>query len=274
MTDAASLLPLVESLAREAGAVHLRHFRKLATIERKSRIDLVTIADREAEDLLAARLRARFPEHALLLEESGLHGAAESEYTWVIDPLDGTTNFAHGLRLFAVSIALVHRGQPILGAIHAPALDELYIASLGGEAFLNGQRLRVSSAAQLDDALLVTGFPYDRKRMLDPLMGMFRTALAHTQGVLRLGAAALDFAAVAAGHLDAFYEYNLKPWDVAAGMLLLSEAGGRTTDFRGGEYDLFHPVTTLATNGHLHDAVQRTITEPAAAEIERVLRER
>lgn len=256
----AGLLSLVKQLCHVAGAVHMRHFRRLPSIERKSAIDLVTVADRESEEAVASLVRAAHPDHALLLEESGAQGAAAAEWTWVVDPLDGTTNFAHGLRLFAVSIGVLHRGVPVVGGIFAPALDEMYLAVRGKGAFRNGERLRVSPAATLEESLLVTGFPYDRRKHLDGLLAMARETLARTQGMLRLGAASLDLAAVAAGNLDGFYEYNLKPWDVAAGYLLVEEAGGRVTQFRGEPASILEPWTTVATNGLIHDAVLEHIT--------------
>lgn len=256
--DAGELLPFIEETARAAGAIHMRHFRRLAGYDRKAANDLVTVADRESEDEIARRLRGRFPGHALMLEESG--GEAD-EFTWIVDPVDGTTNFAHGLRLFATSIALVHRGRPVAGGIYAPALEEYYAVARGHGAWRNGsERLSVSRARTLADGLVVTGFPYNRQAVLGGLMEMMACALSHSQGCLRLGAATLDFAAVAAGHLDVFYEYNLKPWDVAAGSLLVEEAGGRVTDFAGEAYDVTRPSTTLATNGFVHGEAVGKIT--------------
>jgi len=265
--SARELLPFIEETARAAGAVHMRHFRNLAGYEEKGANNLVTVADREAEDEIARRIRARFPDHSLMLEETG--GAA-AENTWIVDPLDGTTNFAHGMNIFAVSIGFVHRGVPMAGGIFAPALGDYYFAARGEGAWRNGdQRMHVSRPRTLGDALLVTGFPYDRRVMLDPLMDMMKEALRHSHGVLRLGAAALDIAAVAAGDLDGFYEYNLMPWDVAAGAVMIEEAGGRITDFTGGVYDVFHPLTTVASNGHVHDELMLRVTRPFVEEIMR-----
>ncbi len=254
--DAGELLPFIEEAARAAGEIQMRHFRRLEGYDRKAANDLVTVADREAEEEIARRIRARFPGHALLLEEAG---GEPDECTWIVDPVDGTTNYAHGIRMFAASIAFVHRGVPLAGGIMAPALGEYYCAARGRGAWRNGaERLRVSAAATLADSLVVTGFPYNRHVVLGGLMEMMGAALSHSQGCLRLGAATLDFAAVAAGHLEVFYEYNLKPWDVAAGSLLVEEAGGRVTDFAGGAYDPVRPATTLATNGRVHaEAVDR-----------------
>ncbi|MDX2177570.1 MAG: inositol monophosphatase family protein [Candidatus Sumerlaeia bacterium] len=265
MIAPAALLPFIEETARAAGEVHLRYFRRLESVEKKGAIDLVTVADREAEAVVRDRIRARFPGHRLLMEESGASPGPE-DVTWVVDPLDGTTNFAHGMRLFAVSIAVLEGTRPVAGCIHAAALDECYTASPGGGAWRNGaERLRVSTRAALADSLLVTGFPYDRARVLGPLMEMMGAALARSRGVLRLGAASLDMAAVAAGHLDGFYEFHLHPWDVAAGALLVEEAGGRLTDFEGRAYDVLAPRTTVATNGLVHAELLAAVTGPRAS---------
>jgi myo-inositol-1(or 4)-monophosphatase len=246
------LEPLAE-LANGAGAVLMRHFRRLETYEKKGAIDLQTIADRESEQWLTAAIRSRFPTHSILAEEDGSIINPGSDFLWVIDPLDGTTNFAHGMRLFGVSIGLVHRGQPFAGAVLAPALDELYLAALGCGATRNGAPIHVSKAAELIDSLVVTGFPYNRVQYADALSSAHRAALIETRGVLRLGAASLDFANVAGGHLEAFWEWGLRPWDMAAGVLLVTEAGGRVGGLRAGEdFDLFKP-RVLATNGLIHD---------------------
>lgn len=258
------LLDFLEQTARAAGEVHLRYFRRLEGYDRKGDIDLQTVADRESEALIAERIRARFPNDRLLLEESGAHGIRDAETVWVVDPLDGTTNYAHGIRIFAVSIGVIRRGQPVAGAIFAPALDELYLCARGGGAWRNRtERLRVGTARTLNEALLVTGFPYNRGEILDPLMRMMRAALARSQGVLRLGAASLDLAAVASGQLDGFYEYHLKPWDMGAGALLVEEAGGRVSDLSGNPHDVFEG-TVVATNGLIHDALLEHVTRPVA----------
>lgn len=252
-------LPHIEEIARLAGAVLMRHFRKLDGYEKKGAIDLQTIADRESEELVIAEILRRFPDHAILGEEGGTKGNAASEFLWVVDPLDGTTNYAHGLRIFAVSIGLTYRGELLAGAVLAPALDEMYLAAAGAGATLNGRKLHVSKTRDLEDALLVTGFPYNRAQHADLLCNLFKEAMIVSRGVVRLGAASLDFAAVAAGHLEAFYEYGLKPWDMSAGVLLVREAGGRVTGFVGDEpWDLFVP-RAIASNGLIHAQLQETL---------------
>lgn len=252
-------LPVIEKIARSAGDVLMLHFRKLEAYEKKGSIDLVTIADREAEEHVISEILRHFPDHAVLGEEGGRFGNSESPFLWIVDPLDGTTNYAHGLRLFAVSVGLTLVGEPIAGAVNAPALDELYLAARGHGATRNGERLRVSQTDSLGDALIVTGFPYNRRDYMDELSGMHRACLEDSRGVLRLGAASLDFANVAAGHLEAFYEFGLRPWDMAAGALLVTEAGGRITGLRETEpFDLFR-ARCVASNGRIHEALQRTL---------------
>jgi len=251
--SAAEFLPSIESISRGAGAVLMRHFRRLDGYQKKGAIDLQTIADRESEAYVTAEILRLFPDHGILGEESGeVLGNSGSPYLWIIDPLDGTTNYAHGLRIFGVSIAVTLRGKPLAGAVFAPALDEMYLAAEGGGATRNGQRIEVSRTAELENSLLVTGFPYNRRDHMEALTSMHRAGLEVSRGVLRLGAASLDFANVAAGHLEAFYEYGLRPWDMAAGVLLVTEAGGTVTGLLPGEeLDLFQP-RCLASNGRIH----------------------
>lgn len=257
--DPKQLLAHVEEIARLAGAVLMKHFRQLEGYEKKGAIDLLTVADKESEALVIREIQRRFPDQAILAEEGGRAGNAQSETLWVIDPLDGTTNYAHGMRLFAVSIGVAHAGELIAGAVFGPALDEMYLASKGGGAALNGKPIHVSQTEELGDALLVTGFPYTRAEQADALMEMVRAGMVNGQGILRLGAAALDFANVAAGNLDGFYEWGLKPWDIAAGTLLVREAGGTVTGLRPDEeFDLFSGHIT-ATNGRIHEELRRVI---------------
>lgn len=255
-----AIIATARRVALEAGAIQMRYFRKLESYEKKGHIDLVTIADRESEELIHREILHAFPDHAVLGEEGGRYGAEQSDYLWIVDPLDGTTNYAHGLRLFAVSIGVSFQGQIIAGIVYAPALDELYTATRGGGAFRNLQQIRVSERDKLEDALLVTGFPYDRAAHVKPLMTMLGECIKSSRGILRLGAASLDFAMVAAGHLDGFYEYGLRPWDMAAGALLVEEAGGRVTGFAKDEkFDLFGK-RSVASNGRIHDELLRAIT--------------
>lgn len=250
--DAVLFTTAIDAMCRDAGAILMSHFRKLAEYQKKGDIDLVTVADKESEAAILGAIRLQFPNHAVLAEESGAGGGANSEYLWVIDPLDGTTNFAHGMANFAISIGLQHNGTTIAAGICAPALGETFLAARGHGATRNSAPIRVSSVEQLANALVVTGFPYNRGEILDWLLPTLGDFLRQSQGVLRLGAAALDLAYVAAGYIDAFYEANLHPWDMAAGALLVEEAGGRMSTFDGSPFD----ITTkrmLATNTHLHE---------------------
>lgn len=177
----------------------------------------------------------------------------------MIDPLDGTTNFAHGMPFFTVSIAVAHAGELVAGGVYAPVLDEMYLASKGEGATRNGESIHVSSTATLEDALIVTGFPHDREAIIGWLTDSLGNVLRESQGVLRLGSAALDLALIAGGHAEAFYEPRLNAWDVAAGALLVLEAGGRVTRFDGSEFSVFGKET-LATNGHVHDALVQVLS--------------
>ncbi|MBI5155433.1 inositol monophosphatase [Candidatus Poribacteria bacterium] len=241
----------LERLCRAAGTIQLQHFRCLAGYERKGAIDLLTIADQESEAALVGMIRESFPGHRILAEEGGEVGGGDSDYLWVIDPLDGTTNYAHGIPLFAVSVALQHAGTTIAGGVLAPAIGDLYLGTLGHGATRNGEAIHVSQVVSLNDALLVTGFPYDRSKFVGWLMGTFGRFLTRSQGMLRLGAAALDMSFVASGCLDGFYEANLHPWDIAAGALLIEEEGGRVTDFAGRPFHI-HTKRMACSNGRIH----------------------
>jgi myo-inositol-1(or 4)-monophosphatase len=238
--------------AQEAGQILLSYFRMEANVRTKGVADLVTDADVAAERCIAARLSATFPGHAILGEEEQ-SGDTTAEYLWVVDPLDGTTNFAHGLPHFAVSIALLHHGQPQLGVVWNPARGDMYTARLGGGAFHNGRRLRVSSEATMDQSLIGTGFYYDRGAMMEATLGAIGDCFRQNiHGIRRFGTAALDLAHVADGLYGAFFEFQLSPWDFAAGQLLVTEAGGRVTDCTGAVLPL-RKSTILASNGLLHD---------------------
>ncbi|MBI4459320.1 MAG: inositol monophosphatase [Acidobacteria bacterium] len=239
-------------IARQAGALLLPFFNRRVAVEYKGDIDLVTEADRASEDFILGQLRNRFPDHAVLAEESGGHSGS-SVYRWYVDPLDGTTNFAHGFPVFAVSIALEREQEIILGVIYDPTRDELFVAAKGEGASLNGCPLRVSQVARLEESLLTTGFP-SRKRHENPNIHFYHQLNMRTHGVRRPGSAALDLAYVAAGRMDAFWEINLKPWDLAAGKLLVEEAGGCVTDLPGDAHQLDSP-SIVASNGLIHDAV-------------------
>ena len=235
-------------------------------IDKKGEIDLVTEVDLECERLCRGILAERFPDHDILAEElsSGPTEAARARYRWVFDPLDGTTNYAHGLPIFCASLSLEVDGRAIVGAIFDASRQELFTAERGAGAFLNGQPLRPSTTAVLGDALLVTGFPYDVHRKLDDLVAMFGAFLGASRAVRRLGSAALDLCYVAAGRFDAFWEQHLKPWDVSAGALIVEEAGGIVTGMDGTP---FSPAAAhlVASNGPLHLSMLQVIADHMAA---------
>jgi myo-inositol-1(or 4)-monophosphatase len=256
-TDARAADALVAAL-RGAGEVLRRHFRRPGTVHYKGRGNPVTAADREADRFVRRSLARRFPGHGFLTEESRPSGAA-ARSRWIVDPLDGTVNFAHGLPHACVSVAYERDGELRVGGVYDPFREELFLAVRGRGARLNGRPMRVSPAARLAEALLVTGFPYDRHRRAAVYAHYVEEFLRRGQDVRRLGAAALDLAYVACGRLDGYWEFNLRPWDVAAGALLVREAGGRVTDFRGRTYRMEDTSQTLATNGRVHAAMLRTL---------------
>jgi len=251
--------PKAAEIAREAGARLREFFAQGVATEYKGDVDVVTVADRTVEKLIRTRLGEEFPDHGIYGEE-GTRERMEQEFRWYVDPLDGTTNFAHGFPQFCVSLGLEQRGEgvkpdedgTILAAvIYDPMRDELYQAERGQGATLNGKALRVSKTPDLAEALVATGFP-SRKRHENPNIHFYHEFTLRSHGVRRAGSAALDLAYVAAGRLEAFWEFNLNPWDTAAGILLVTEAGGRVSDFAGGEFRL-DSCETLASNGLIHD---------------------
>lgn len=221
--------------ARRAAAIIQRASNNLDTIspEKKGHSDFVSEVDRAAEQAIISTILEAYPKHAILAEESGSQG--DSEYTWIIDPLDGTTNFLHGFQQYAVSIALMHKGVVTQAVVYDPCRNDLFTATRGVGAFLNDRRLRVSKVRELSDALIGTGFPYTEFKNLDAFMAIFREMTQKAGGVRRPGAASLDLANVACGRFDGFFEFSLKEWDLAAGALLVTEAGGLVTDFNGEE---------------------------------------
>ena len=265
--DSLYLATAVEA-ALAAGAIQRRYFRHAFTIEKKGPIDLVTAADLEVEREFRTLIASRFPSHQVLGEEGAAGDSpAGARARWIIDPIDGTTNFAHGLAIFCVSIALEIDGRIDVAVVYDPMADELFTAERGEGARLNGVRLRASETRALIDGLLCTGFPYtirDARRRQVELFGAF---LQRARAVRRLGSAALDLCYVAAGRLDGFWEEQLHPWDVAAGVLLVEEAGGRVTDYTGGPFDIFRdPI--VASNGPLHAAMLDVIgSVPARDEL-------
>jgi myo-inositol-1(or 4)-monophosphatase len=270
-------LDLAREIAHKAGDVLLEGFgtgasrllgRRQAAERKSSDIDLVTEYDQRAEDLIVSRLRGAFPGDFILAEESGLlvaPGAASAR--WLVDPLDGTTNFAHGLPWFCVSIAREVKGRLDLGVVYAPALGLEFVAVRGKGATCNGSPIRVSDEDELDGAMLATGFPYDRHTSPENNFAQFIALQKQAQAVRRLGSAALDLALVAYGTYDAYWEMKLKPWDMAAGALLVLEAGGALSGWEGEDFDVDHPAV-VATNGLLHEPLLGALAEcgiPSAA---------
>jgi myo-inositol-1(or 4)-monophosphatase len=245
----------MSAIAREAGALLMQHFHQHLKIEYKGEADLVTAADRAAEVLIRERIRQQWPAHDILGEEQGLSDQG-SEYRWYIDPLDGTTNFAHGYPVFCVSMALEHRAlehtsERVAAVIYDPTRDELFSAERGSGAHLNGETIRVSKTAVLKECLLATGFP-SQKRHKNPNIFFYHQITLHSHGVRRAGSAALDLCNVASGRFDGFWEFNLNPWDTAAGVLILEEAGGKVSRFDGSPFEL-NSRETVASNGLIHD---------------------
>ncbi|OLD81080.1 MAG: inositol monophosphatase, partial [Ignavibacteria bacterium 13_1_40CM_2_61_4] len=236
--------------AREAGKLLKLNLGRVKDIRQKEgqEKNLVTEIDRQSEEVIKQIIGRRHPGHSILAEESGRKGAPESEFTWVIDPLDGTTNYTHAFPVFCVSIAVEQKGRIILGVIYDPNFDELFVAERGKGATLNGKRIRVSGIDSLIRSLLVTGFPYDVAENPGHAIDHFVRFLTRAQAVRRMGSAAIDLAYTAAGRYDGFWEVSLNPWDTAAGALLVEEAGGRVTNFTGGPFDIYQKAI-LATNG-------------------------
>ena len=241
------LLPM-QDLAREAGGLLMSFFGHVA-IEYKGDADLVTKADRASEELLVSRIRKQWPDHDLMGEE-GSRTDTGSDYKWYIDPLDGTTNFAHSYPVFCVSLGLDFKGERIAGVIYDPTRQEMFAASQGSGATLNGQPIRVSTTSQLVESLLATGFP-SHKRHKNPNIHFYHQLTLRSHGIRRAGSAALDLCYVACGRYDGFWEFNLNPWDTAAGVLLVQEAGGTLTNFSGGPFSI-DSRQVLASNTLLH----------------------
>jgi myo-inositol-1(or 4)-monophosphatase len=246
------LISPMQSLAREAGALLMDFFHQQVKIEYKGDADLVTVADRKSEALILERIRKQFPTHDVMGEE-GARIELGSDYKWYVDPLDGTTNFAHGFPVFCVSLAVEYRGRRVAGVIYDPTRDEMFAAELGKGALLNGQPIHVSATSRLGECLVGTGFP-SQKRHKSPNIYFYHQLTLRTHGVRRAGSAALDLCNVACGRFDGFWEFNLNPWDTAAGVLIVEEAGGRVTNFSGGPFRL-DSRETLASNGLVHDAL-------------------
>lgn len=249
-------LEVAVAAARAAGEILRANFGGEQAVRYKGEVDLVTEVDEQAEGKIGWMLREAFPDYGILAEEGGaLPGGGE--YRWTVDPLDGTVNYAHGLPVFCVSIALEKAGELVLGVVHDPMREETFVAERGGGATLNGRPIRVSGTDELIRALVATGFPYDRDTM-PAALDLFSRFAVLTQGMRRLGSAALDICYVAAGRIDGYYERGVRPWDVAAGTLILREAGGMVTNFRGEQFDL-EGLEIVASNTALHPSILEVI---------------
>lgn len=236
--------------AYRAGEILKNRFGRLISVTKKGAIDLVTAADIESEQVIVETIRERFPDHTILAEESGaLEG--DPQYRWIIDPLDGTTNFAHNLGIFAVSIAFAHKDDLLMGMVFNPIDGEFFTGFKGGGAYLNNQPISVTPRKSVNDSLLCTGFPYDLDCRPASLMTRFANCLAVAQGIRRLGSAALDLCYVACGRFEGFWEENLNPWDTAAGVVIVQEAGGKVTDFSDRPFHI-DKKQILSTNGKIH----------------------
>ncbi len=257
-----TFVPAMSAIAREAGALLLHFFHQKLKIEYKGEADLVTAADRASEKLIRERIAAQFPGHDILGEEQGLTDSG-SEYRWYVDPLDGTTNFAHGYPVFCVSLGLERRSADtahrIAAVVYDPTRDELFSAEQGSGARLNGEPIQVSKISELKECLVATGFP-SHKRHKSPNIYFYHQVTLRTHGVRRAGSAALDLCSVACGRFDGFWEFNLNPWDTAAGVLILEEAGGKVTRFDGSPFQI-DSRETLGSNGLVHDALLHEFQE-------------
>jgi myo-inositol-1(or 4)-monophosphatase len=254
MPERPQFVPAMAEIAREAGALLMGYFHRRVKVEYKGDVDLVTEADRASEALITKRIRERFPAHNIMGEE-GTRTEQGSEYRWYVDPLDGTTNFAHGFPVFCISLALEYRDERVAAVIFDPTREEMFTAEKGDGAFLNGQPIHVSSIANLAECLVATGFP-SHKRHKNPNIFFYHQITLKTHGVRRAGSAALDLCDVACGRFDGFWEFNLNPWDTAAGVLMVQEAGGRVTRFDGQPFRI-DSRETLASNGRVHEALLR-----------------
>lgn len=253
------MLNFAIQVARDAGNLLVQRLGA-AQISNKGDIDLVTEADIAAEELIIDRIRSHYPLHGILAEESGeavVEGSQRSDWKWIVDPLDGTTNYAHGYPCFCVSIALEHAGELEIGVVYDPMRDEMFAAERGRGATLNERRIRVSNVEELNRAMMCTGFPYDVRTRPD-FARDFTNFTLHAQAVRRDGSAALDLAYVACGRFDGFWEDGLNPWDIAAGAILITEAGGRITNYENEPLDIY-TKKVVASNGRVHDATLRLL---------------
>lgn len=253
MPDIEKLLDIAKEAAYAAGEIQMSYFGKAKEISYKqNEYDLVTNADRHCEEKIFSIIRSHFPNHNFLGEETGTHNELTSEYMWVVDPIDGTTNFSHNFPHFATSIGLLYRGEIYLGVVYDAFKNELFWAAKDCGAFLNSDPIQVSKANVIKKSLLATGFPYDRGKILEKGLKYFNALIGEAQAIRRPGAASLDLCYVANGRLDGFWELNLSPWDVAAGVCIIREAGGKVTSIGEESFSIFDKKI-LATNGLIHD---------------------
>ncbi len=255
----ADFLTVAVEAARLGGEVLREGYGKEKTIEYKGEIDIVTEVDRKSEKLIVDLLSARFPQHSILAEE-GSNTTRQSDYKWVVDPLDGTSNYAHNYPFFCVSIGLEKAGEIIAGVVYHPIFEELFMAEKGGGAFLNGNKIQVSTVGRLKQALLSTGFPYDVLENPREAIHFFAGFIHVAQAVRRDGSAALDLCYLAMGRFDGFWELRLRPWDTAAGSVILTEAGGRITNFLGKKFSIYDQHV-IASNGWLHSEMLNVVAD-------------
>lgn len=254
-------LKAADEVAKNAGALLLEHWGKIKYIREKSSAgDLVTEADNLSEELILKYLKKKFPEHAIISEETGLHGIEGVDFKWAVDPLDGTTNYTHQVPVAAISIALLYQKQPIIAVVYNPFHDEMFHAAIGFGTTLNGHKIAVSSVKELNKSLLATGFAYDRRETPDNNYAEFCYLTSLSQGIRRMGSAALDLAYLSCGRFDGFWERGLKVWDIAAGALLVTEAGGRVSSYENGLLDL-ESGRILASNGNIHHEMSKKLLE-------------
>tara|TARA_B100001287_G_scaffold44070_1_gene33199 strand:- start:3677 stop:4480 length:804 start_codon:yes stop_codon:yes gene_type:complete len=252
MEDFNEYLDFTKELSFNSGKLLSKYFGNLNSINRKtSTIDLVTNADLESEKLIIESINKKFPNHTIIAEESNSNKKS-SDFKWIIDPLDGTTNFVHNLPIFAVSIALQYKNKTVLGVVYNPAADKMFSATINNGAYLNGSIIKPSSSKTLSDSLIVTGFPYLQDKRWENSFSIFKDFYSKSQGVRRLGAAALDLCFVAMGRFEVFYEFNLKPWDICAGSIIAEEAGAKVTDWDGSQYP-YNGERIIASNTAVHE---------------------
>ena len=253
MKNPSVFLKFAIEVAKKAGKIQMSHFGNISSLEKKStNIDLLTKADLESEQYIIKKIIKKFPDHSILSEEAG-NISRNSQFLWIIDPLDGTTNFAHKLPIFAVSIALINKNKnTICGVVYNPAADKCFYAEHGKGSFLNGKPIRCTINDKLSNSLLVTGFPYAHDKKYDISFKLFKDFYDRTRGMRRLGAASLDLCFVGMGRFDGYYEFSLKPWDICAGALIASEAGGKVTDWDNSKLP-FDGSRILATNRLIHE---------------------